>query len=239
VRAAILIVVGLSLGLATSGQNRRIRNQNKAPVIKSFISSSSLISFCPFRSSVSSSVCSNTDQRLTLTTTVEDLGSDALIYSYKVSAGKIEGEGAQVIWDLNDAVNGEYTATVSVKNKSGPSTTATLTVTKADCGSCDPPPPPCPAVTVECPGEVEKGKPVTFTANVKGDPIIDPLLGDTSYEWWASSGKIVKGQSEKKMTLEPAGFPFETITVTVSVRGFDPSCTGTQASCTISVKGGR
>src|SRR4030095_13517677 len=106
VRAAILIVVGLSLGFATSGQNRRTRNQNKAPIIKSFISSSSLISFCPFRSSVSSSVCSNNERRLTLTTTIEDLGGDALIYNYKVSAGKIEGEGAQVIWDLSDAVNG-------------------------------------------------------------------------------------------------------------------------------------
>ena len=171
-------------------------------------------------------MCSNHDGRLTLTTTVEDLGGDALTYSYKVTAGKIEGEGAQVIWNLSDAANGEYTATVSVKNKSGPRADATLTVTIADCGSCDPPPPPCPTITVECPSEVEKGKPITFTANVKGDPVLDPLLGDASYEWFTSSGKILKGQSEKKMTLEPAGFPFETITVTVSVRGFDPSCTG-------------
>jgi len=162
------------------------------------------------------------------------LARETLTYSYSVTAGKIEGEGAQVTWDLRDAANGQYTATVSVKNKSGSSADATLTVTIADCGSCDPPPPPCPTITVECPSEVEKGKPITFTANVKGDS----LLGDASYEWWASSGKIVKGQSEKKMTLEPAGFPFETITVTVSVGGFDPSCTGTQASCTISIKSG-
>jgi hypothetical protein len=181
---------------------------------------------------VSSSVCSNNDRRLTLTTTIEDLGGDALIYNYKVSAGKIEGEGAQVIWDLSDAVNGEYTATVSVKNKSGPSTTATLTVTKADCGSCDPPPPPCPTVTVECPAEVTRDKLVEFVATVEN---VDPRL-TPSYRWSTSSGKIVRGENEKRLTVELTGFPFETVTATVSIGGADPSCTGTEASCTTTIK---
>jgi hypothetical protein len=177
-------------------------------------------------------MCASTSRRLELNTTVEETGP--LTYAYTVSAGKIEGTGPAVIWNLGYVPIGEHSATVSVTNVKKGLATATLTVRIIECGSCDPPPPPCPTITVECPSEVEKGKPISFTANIKGDPLLD----DASYEWWASSGKIVKGKSEKKMTLEPSGFPFETITVTVSVGGFDPSCTGTEASCTISIKSG-
>ena len=226
-RAEILIVLALSLGFPSGQKRRTTRKQSEPPIIVSFNSSSNSISFCRFNSSV----CAVNDGRLTLTTTAQDLQSEALIFSYKVTAGKIEGEGSQVIWDLNDAANGQYTATVSVKNKSGVSANATLTVTIADCGSCDPPPPPCPTVTVECPSEVTKSKLIEFIATVKGgDPNMTP-----SYRWWTSSGKIIRGENEKRLTVELTGFPFETVTATVSIGGADPSCIA-EASCTTTIK---
>ena len=228
-RAAIVIVAFLLSAAPVAQKKTKV----KPPIIKLFSSSAYSISHCPF----SLSLCPRESRHLKLNTAVEDAGP--VKYAYTVSAGRIEGTGPLVIWNLDDIPFGEYDAKVSVTNAKKGLATATLKVKIVECGVCDPPPPLCPTITVECPSEVEKGKPITFTVNIKGDPSLDPLLDDVSYEWFTSSGKIVKGQSERKMTLEPSGFPFETITVTVSVRGFDPSCTGTQASCTISIKSDR
>ena len=234
-RAAFFTVVAFILGVAPSSQNIRKQGDQKNQLsILAFKSSVNTISHCPF----APLSCDPTGKRINLNTTVQNTKKRALTYTYKVSAGTIDGQGAAVIWDLNGALIGLHTATVSISDGKGGTANASLEVRIVECTACDAPPPPCPVVTVTCPSEIENRKPITFTANVKGDPVLEPLLGDASYEWWASSGKIVKGQSEKKMTLEPAGFPFETITVTVSVGGFDPSCTGTQASCTISIKSG-
>ena len=224
-RTASLIVLVLSVGFGQNG--RTTRKQDKAPVIKSFISSSNSIFFCR----VLYSACAPNDGRLTLTTTAEDLRRAALTYSYEVTAGKIEGEGARVIWNLSDVANGEYTATVSVKNKRGATARATLIVTIADCGSCDAPPPPCPVVTVTCPSDAGNDKPIIFTANVKTGESFQNI----SYEWVTTAGRIVEGKFANKMTLDLSGLPFGPVTATVSIIGADPSCTGTTASCTIRI----
>jgi len=233
-QAVVLVLICVVI-TATAAQKTKVKKPNSATsnrsaIIKSFTASTSTVELCPF---------SRWMNRTTLTTDLAERSAESLSYSYVVPVGKIEGSGPTVVWNLDRQPPGTYQAAVSVEDRKGYKAQATLTINAVVSTACDPPPPPCPTITVECPSEVEKGNPITFTANVKGDPILDPLLGDASYEWWASSGRIVKGQTEKKMTLEPAGLPFETITVTVSVGGFDPSCTATQASCTISVKGGR
>ena len=180
-------------------------------------------------------MCADNDGRLTLTTTAEDLQAEALTFSYKVTAGKIEGEGTQVIWDLHDAANGQYTATVWVKNKSGVSAKATLTVTIADCSSCDPPSvfgiSECPKVIVDCPSEIESGKLITFRAKVSGSK---PRT-EVSYLWSTDAGRIVDGKFDKKMTLDLLRFPFEKVTAKVSVGGYHPSCI-CEASCTTKIK---
>ena len=233
-RALVLMLICVVI-TATAAQKAKIKKPITAPSnpllsIKSFTATESTVVLCPFGSSWINNVT-------TLRTHVSD-GSpaDSLSYTYIVPVGVIEGSGPTVFWNLERQPPGKYEAIVVVEDRKGNKARATVTINAIPSGACDPPPPPCPTITVECPSEVEKGKPISFTANIKGDPVLDSLLGDASYEWFTSSGKIVKGKSEKKMTLEPAGFPFETITVTVSVGGFDPSCTGTQASCTISIK---
>ena len=227
-RVAVVTVVGLLLGVVPSGQKSKTTRFEKKPlIITAFTSTTNTISYCPF-----SRMMCDPSLRVILNTQVQNSQKRGLTYFYSVSSGTVDGSGPAVTWDLNGALIGHHTATVSVRDARGQIASATLEVKIVECSICHPPPPPCPVVTVSCPSEIEKGKPITFTANIKGDS----LLGDASYEWWISSGKIVKGQFEKIMSLEPSGFPFETITATVSVRGFDPSCTGTQASCTISIK---
>ena len=110
-RILMLIAVGLMVGIEPFGQQKKTTaERNKPPIIKTFTSSIRTISHCAF----SPSACSDVDRKVRLNTTVED-SEKPFTYSYAVSAGKIVGEGPDVIWDLTDVGIGEYTATVSVK----------------------------------------------------------------------------------------------------------------------------
>jgi hypothetical protein len=137
-----------------------------------------------------------------------------------------------VTWDLSGVANGSYTATVEVNDGNQHTASGSTTVTVADCSGCLPPPPPCPVVSVSCPSDVEPNAPITFTASVSsGAP------GATyTYNWSVSAGTISSGQGTSTITVDTNGLGGQSVTATVSIGGADPSCTGTTASCTTSVK---
>ena len=222
---ALTIAAAFSLQTARPAQNSS--KPNRAPVIESFTAFPTTVTLCPFGHS-----CAVVgDQRATLRTTASDPDGDVLNYRYSVPAGSVEGTGSTVFWNLEKQEAGQYSAEVVVEDQKGNKANAALMITAAWCTTCDPPPPPCPAITVECPSEATKDRLIEFTATVKGgDPNMTP-----SYRWWTSSGKIVRGENEKKLTVELTGFPFETVTATISVGGADPSCIA-EASCTTTIK---
>jgi hypothetical protein len=158
-----------------------------------------------------------------------DPDGDELQYEYSTSEGTISGKGKSVTWDLNDALRGQHVVHVTVTDGKGGKVEARLTVTTVDGGSCDPPPPPCPVLKVSCPDELDKSKPFIFSALIEGDtPRYDP----PTYHWKLNAGRIVKGQNEFEIEATTTGANgFDSITATVEVGGYDPSCLMT-ASCT-------
>jgi hypothetical protein len=89
---------------------------------------------------------------VSLTTTASDPDGDTLLYSYNVTGGRVSGDGASVSWDLSGMGPGTYTATVDVDDGCGCITSASSTVTIANCGDCD----TGPRLSdghVECPSE--------------------------------------------------------------------------------------
>jgi hypothetical protein len=134
-----------------------------------------------------------------------------------------------VTWDLSGVANGTYTATVEVNDGNQHTASGNTTVTVADCSGCVPPPPPCPTVSVSCPTDVEPNAPITFTASVQGE-------GSWTYNWSVSAGTISSGQGTSTITVDTNGLGGQSVTATVNIGGADPSCTGTSASCTSSVK---
>lgn len=58
--------------------------------------------------------------KISVIVTAKDPENDVLTYTYKVSAGRIIGTGAKVVWDLPDAPPGEYKITASVDDGIGP-----------------------------------------------------------------------------------------------------------------------
>ena len=216
-----------SLAIQTKGPAKHESlTTNRAPVIKSFAASNTNPTLCPFNSVVSN------HNETTLRTDAVDPDSDPLTYTYLVPAGTIEGTGSTVVWNLKQETAGKYRAAVRVEDSQGNKVYAMLTVTAVYATSCDPPPPECPKVEIECPSEIESGKLITFVVTVTG---AKPTF-DLSYRWQSDAGRIVDGKFEKKMTLDLMRFPFEKVTATASISGYDPSCAGTQMSCTTKIK---
>lgn len=158
-------------------------------------------------------------------------GPGRLTYKYSVEAGEILGEGPTVTWNLEGVKVGQYKVTVVVENEKGQQPSRTLTVNVELCTECITRESPCPTIFVACPSEVEQRKLIPFEVTLTGPPPTEPI----SYSWTTYGGKIVKGKHASKMEVQPSGFRFETITATVSVGGYHPSCT-VEASCTTSVK---
>ena len=203
---------------------------NTAPTVRAVTPSmASVLRPCP--PPTSSTSCTPTGSEVTLVADATDPDSDQLLYTWSVTAGRLSGEGRQVTWDLTGVPNGSYTATVEVNDGNQHTATGTATVTVADCTGCVAPPPPCPTVSVSCPSDIEANQPITFTASVTGG-----AEGATfTYNWSVSAGTISSGQGTSTITVDTNGVS-QSVTATVSIGGADPSCTGTTASCTTSLR---
>jgi len=204
---------------------------NQAPTVTSVTPSiASILRPCP--PPTSSTSCTPTGSEVTLVANASDPDNDQLLYTWSVTGGRLSGEGRQVTWDLSGVANGSYTATVEVNDGNQHTASGNTTVTVADCSGCVPPPPPCPTVSVSCPTDVEPNAPITFTASVAGG-----AEGTSwTYNWSVSAGTISSGQGTSTITVDTNGLGGQSVTATVSIGGADPSCTGTTASCTASVK---
>ncbi len=214
-------------------RNARIppKPPNVAPVVTAVTPSpSAIVRPCP--PGTSSPNCTPSGDSVTLVADARDENNDQLLYTWSVTGGRLSGEGRQVTWDLSGVQNGTYTATVEVNDGNMGKANGSATVTVADCTGCVKPPPPCPTVSVSCPSEVDPNQPITFTASVSGGE-----AGATfTYNWSVSAGTITSGQGTSTITVDTANLGGQSVTATVSIGGADPSCTGTTASCTTTVK---
>jgi hypothetical protein len=204
---------------------------NVAPIVSAVTPSpSSIVRPCP--PGTSSPSCTPSGDSVTLVADARDDNNDQLLYTWSVTGGRLSGEGRQVTWDLTGVQNGTYTATVEVSDGTLKAN-GSATVTVADCTGCVRPPPPCPTVSVSCPSEVDPNQSITFTASVSGG---EPGATFT-YNWSVSAGTISSGQGTSTITVDTTGVAGgQTVTASVSIGGADPSCTGTTASCSTSIK---
>lgn len=172
---------------------------NRPPVIQRFETSEkavysceSFLTRCPLSS----------DEGVSLRVTASDPDNDAMTYEYSVLAGKISGKGDSVWWKIFDVTEGTPTATVTVTDSRGLSSSAMVQVIVEKCRGCYlPDPPPCPVVIVACPEEVSLGQAVTFVVTVSGGP---PGMSPT-YQWTVDSDRIMKGQGTSEIEVKLNG----------------------------------
>lgn len=143
-----------------------------------------------------------------------------LQYKWTVSAGRIVGTGANVMWDLKGAAPGPYTAMVEVNNGRDRDCVAfsSTTINVRECPRAG-----CPNITVYCPDTVMAGAPLTFTANISGGPAnIKPV-----FDWTVTAGTITSGQGTASITVDTTGLANQAIRATVRLGGFEMDCSAT------------
>jgi hypothetical protein len=202
---------------------------NQPPVVAIAASVTTVTLPCP--PGMRSDTCpAGATSSVSLTTTASDPDGDTLLYSYNVTGGRISGDGANVSWDLSGMGPGTYTATVDVDDGCGCITSASSTVTIANCSDCKPIL-VCPTLSVECPSEADADSSISFNARFnQGTPTVSE-----TYNWTVSAGTITGGQGTPSIQVSTAGLAGQTVTATVEIGGIDPTCTRT-ASCSTPIK---
>ena len=171
-----------------------------------------------------------TPGEVTLSATAGGPDVDAkLLFAWNVTAGRVRGEGPNVIWDLNGISAGTYKATVEVKDGQLAANDST-TVTIARCPDCVTWESPCPTISVSCPADGKSKQPVMFVASVFGGDSDVKL----TYTWSVSVGKIIRGQGTSQVIVEAPDSADQSLTATVTIGGIDSSCSAT-ASCTTGI----
>ncbi len=147
-----------------------------------------------------------------------DNDNDTLLYKYTVSAGKIVGEGSNVVWDLSGVEKGIYALTIEVDDGCGCVKPVTKQIKVVDCLGCDIYAEFCPkGVTITPSAEsIREGEMIVFTANA------EVLNSIPLYNWTISSGEIIGGQNTSSLIVKATpDMVGKIITASVS---FNESC---------------
>ncbi|HKR58289.1 MAG TPA: hypothetical protein VJS64_01045 [Pyrinomonadaceae bacterium] len=144
-------------------------------------------------------------------------------YAWRVSNGRIEGEGANVVWNLAGAGAGQHKAylvtTSGTDNELCEASATTVVevrcVTRAKVT--------CPSVGIICPEQIAVGQPVTFTSSLTGGSGNVPAI----YNWTISSGKIISGQGTNSITVDTTGMEGRALSASLSMAGYEDECLAT------------
>ena len=156
-------------------------------------------------------------------------------YAYKVTGGRVVGDGSKVIWDLSGDGPGVYQARVDVEDTRNRRADASVTVTLASCGDCVNIE-PCPTLVVKCYDQVKVG--TAGVCKVVMGPFSNLVSHVVTYEWSvnSSSGEdLSKRISDRgpSISIPTKGLAGQTVYAKVIVRGLDPSCSGTVSGSTV------
>lgn len=201
------------------------------PTVVLQASKTSIIFPCPPGSRSTSNDCPSVpDFQIRLNSTATNFRKYSL-YVYTVGAGRIIGEGASVIWDLDGVPPGVHTATVEVRDNKNRRAVSSVTVTLSACGHCLTCDGLCPQLFVLCYDEVKAGTPITCKV------VMTAASGEGKYVWSVqdSNGEDLSGGVSSRDTyvsIPTHGRAGRTVYATVEVKGLDPSCSRTASSQT-------
>lgn len=173
-------------------------------------------SYCPTNDFIhfENAYCKDKDFIIQVKTKVRNPKNKPLNYEYKVSGGKITGQGENVIWELKNVRPGKYTITVSLINGGKISQEIKAKeVLISECSACDPPC-VCPNLVVTGGGGIKGGETVDFTANVSSGTAYD-----IKYNWTVSQGEIISDQGTPNITVKTTSAMSGNITATVEING--------------------
>jgi hypothetical protein len=134
-------------------------------------------------------------------------------FTWRATAGRIEGEGPTVTWNLTGVVPGQHKVYLDIINGSTNEECQAFSSTTilVNCA-----PPVCPNVSIVCPDRVVVDEPITFSASMSGGSGVV----DTTYNWTVSAGRIIEGQGTTTIKVDTTGLGGQTVKATFSVGGY-------------------
>jgi len=216
----VLLVSMLALASVAVAQKVRRETVAYTPPNLSLVAEPAVITVCPSEGQAAPSVV-HLDARVT--------SNSPIRYRWTTNAGRINGDGPTVTWDVSGLQPGYYKAYVDIDTGSGDSACQAFTSTTVLVNRCPPPPPPpptCPNVGIVCPDRVVLGEPLTFSSTVTGgSPGITPI-----YNWTVSAGTIIDGQGTSTIHIDTTGLAGQSVTATLRMGGYTLDCS---ATCTV------
>jgi hypothetical protein len=210
-----IAVVGI-LAFATSAFAQKVRKDN--------------IAFTPPSLSLSAdpqviTVCEGAGPAL-VHLNAQATSSYPIRYRWTANAGRIDGDGPTVTWDLSGLQPGYYKAYLDIDTGSGDTACQAFSSTAVLVNRCPPPPPTCPNIIINCPDNVVIGEPLTFTSSMTGGSTnVTPI-----YNWTVSAGRIIEGQGTPTIRVDTSGLAGQAVTATLSMGGYNLDCS---ASCSV------
>jgi len=213
-----LVLVGLSISASEALGQRARETFVYAPPIVSLAADQAVLNACEGDTLAS---------LVRLNASATSPSGNPIRYNWTTSAGRIDGNGAAVTWDLSGVRPGYYKAFLAIDSGSGDEACEAFS-SIAVFVKCPPPPPPvCPNVYITCPDRVGLDQPVTFTSSLSGGSgNVTPI-----YNWTVSAGRIIGGQGTGSIKVDTTGLAGQTLRATLSMGGYPLDCS---ASCSIS-----
>lgn len=205
------------LPLEASAQNKKQQPVVYAPPSLSLTSDTSVIS-----------ACAGGSTQVQLNARASSPGGYPIRYRWSSSAGRINGDGGAVTWDLSGVAPGVYKAFIDIETGTNDGECQAFTSTTVVVKPCPPPRPVCPNVEIICPTNIVIDQPLTFSSNVTGGT---PGVAQT-YNWTVSAGTIIEGQGTPTIKVDTTGLAGQTVKATLSMGGYTMDCS---ASCAVSI----
>lgn len=212
-------LVGLCIFASEAFAQKARETLEYAPPSLHLTADQAVISFCEGQTGASS---------VRLNASANSPNGNLIRYKWTTNAGRIDGDGAVVNWDLAGARPGVYRAFLEISTGTADESCEAFAST-AVLVKCPPPPPPtCTSLLINCPERVDVGQPLTFTSAVTGS------IGNVTptYNWAVSAGTITEGQGTPTIKVDTKGLAGETIRATLAMGGFNLECS---ASCAITL----
>ncbi len=146
-------------------------------------------------------------------------------YAWRVTSGRIEGEGAAVAWQLAGVAPGQHKAYLVINTGSAAELCEAIAHTMVTVKPVAPKP-TCPTVGITCPQQIKAGQPITFSSSLSGGTGNVPSI----FNWTVSSGRIMSGQGTSSITVDTSGLEGQSLKAGLSMGGYEVDCA---ASCTI------
>jgi hypothetical protein len=214
----LLTLVGLSISAPEAFGQRARETFTYAPPSLSLTADQAVINACEGDALVS---------LVRLNAKATSPSGNPIRYRWTSIAGRINGDGPVVSWNLSGARAGYYKAFLTIDTGSGDDACEAYS-SIAVLVRCPPAPPPvCPNVSISCPDRVEVDQPVTFTSSLAGGSgNVTPI-----FNWTVSAGRIIDGQDTDSIKVDTTGLAGQMIRATLSLGGYPLDCS---ASCAVS-----